>query len=169
MSDLYAGVETAEEIVRLLDGRSIACAESFTAGRLATVLACVPGAAGFLHGSMVAYAESVKREVLGVTADSVLSHECAREMALGAASLLSADVTVSTTGLAGDDPVDGIQPGTVFIGMCIDGAVTTTCYVLDGEPTEVCDRATLHALDDLCDALSRSSETGNGKRTRGAR
>jgi PncC family amidohydrolase len=156
MSDVEAGVGPAEEIARLLDGRSIACAESFTAGRLATVLACVPGAAGFFHGSMVAYAEAVKREVLGVTAESVLSHECAREMALGAASLLSADVTVSTTGLAGDEPLDGVAPGTVFIGMSIEGAVTTTCYRLTGEPTEICDQATLHALDDLRDALRKS-------------
>ena len=43
----------------------------------------------------------MKRELLGVTAESVVGEESAKQMAEGAQKLLGADVTVSVTGVAG--------------------------------------------------------------------
>ena len=96
----------ASRVAELLDGRTIATAESCTAGRLAEVLATVERATDFFRGGIVAYQEWVKRDLLGVTASSVLTPEAAAQMAIGAARLMRAEVAVSTTGVAGgDDPV----------------------------------------------------------------
>src|SRR3954464_6252989 len=95
--------EVARRVAELLAGRTIATAESCTAGRVAEVLACVEQATDFLRGGLVAYQDEVKRGLLGVTARSVLTAEAAEQMASGVARLLDADVTVSTTGVAGDE------------------------------------------------------------------
>lgn len=147
-------LETAQRIARLLDGRTLATAESCTAGRVTETLACVAGAADFLRGGLVAYQEPIKRKLLGVVAESVLSLNSARQMACGVCDLLGADVGVATTGVAGDEPEDGVLPGTVFIGVAVNGNASANRYVFSGEPTEVCDLARRQALSDLLDALA---------------
>jgi nicotinamide-nucleotide amidase len=117
--------DLADRVATLLEGRTIATAESCTAGRVAEVLATVDKASEFLRGGVVAYQESVKRRLLGVTAASVLTEAAAEEMAAGVAELLDADVTVSTTGVAGDDELDGSPPGTVYIATSVDGRVSS--------------------------------------------
>jgi nicotinamide-nucleotide amidase len=147
-------IRLATSVADRLDGRRLACAESLTAGRLTTALASVDAAVTFLRGGVVAYQRRIKAELLGVTADSVLSTEAAAQMACGVADLLDAQVAVSTTGLAGGDPEDGVEVGTVFIGTFVSGAVSTSRHRFDGEPEKVCDAAARQALEDLAAALS---------------
>jgi nicotinamide-nucleotide amidase len=147
--------DLAERVAALLAGRSIATAESCTAGRIAEVLATVDKASEFLRGGVVAYQESLKRQLLGVTATSVLTEQAAEQMAAGVAGLLDADVTVSTTGVAGDHELDGSPPGTVFIATSVDGMVASRVYRFDGTPEAVCDQARRQALLDLVDALTQ--------------
>src|SRR6187397_2873971 len=106
----------AAAISELLGDRRLACAESMTAGRLATTFAAVDDAVSFFRGGLVAYQSGIKTALLGVTAASVLTLEAAEQMAQGVARLLAAEVAVSTTGLAGGAPVDDVEVGTVFIG-----------------------------------------------------
>jgi nicotinamide-nucleotide amidase len=119
--------EELEEVVgRLLraTGGTIACAESLTGGALSARLARVPGASDYLRGGVVAYGVDAKREILGVSAETLagsgpVSRECAAEMASGVRKLFGADVALATTGAAGPEPHDGASPGTVWVG--IDG------------------------------------------------
>jgi nicotinamide-nucleotide amidase len=143
----------ATRVVDLLNGRAIATAESCTAGRIAEVLACVDNADDFLRGGLAAYQEAVKRDLLHVTADSVLTNEAAEQMALGVARLLDADAAVSTTGVAGDQEQDGTPPGTVYIGTSVDGTVASRVHQFAGSPQEVCDQARRQALLDMIEAL----------------
>src|SRR3954451_16909090 len=113
----------AEEIATLLDGRTVATAESVTAGRVAERLACAEGAVEFLRGGLVAYQEDTKRAMLEVRAPAVVSARAAAEMADGAVKLFGVDVAVSTTGLAGSAPQDGVPGGTVFVGTSVNGEV----------------------------------------------
>lgn len=149
--------DVARRVVAGLHGRTIATAESCTAGRVAEVLACVEKADEFLRGGLVAYQEPIKRDLLGVAARSVLSIEAAEQMAAGAAALFGADVVVSTTGVAGDEEEDGSPPGTVYIGTSVDGVVSSRVHRFGGSPEEVCDQARRQALVDLEAALAATS------------
>jgi nicotinamide-nucleotide amidase len=149
--------DVARRVVELLGDRSIATAESCTAGRVSEVLACVEKATEFLRGGLVAYQDEIKRELLGVTAESVLTEQAAREMAEGARRLFGADVTVSTTGVAGDEEEEGTPPGTVYIATSVDGRTDVAVHCFDGSPEEVCDQARRQALLDLVRALTPPS------------
>lgn len=117
--------EELEEVVgRLLRaaGKTIACAESLTAGGLSARLARVPGASDYLLGSAVVYRAAAKRDLLGVSERTiedvgVVSREGAAEMAAGARRLFGADVAVSLTGAAGPEEHDGAPPGTLWLGL----------------------------------------------------
>lgn len=150
--------DVARTVATMLGERTIATAESCTAGRVAEVMACVEKATEFLRGGLVAYQEEIKRALLGVTAESVLTHAAAEQMASGVAELLGADVTVSTTGVAGDEEEEGTPPGTVYIATYVDGTVSSREHRFEGTPEEVCDQARRQALLDLVDALSNVSD-----------
>jgi nicotinamide-nucleotide amidase len=144
---------TAELVALALNGRAIASAESCTAGRICEALATVTGASDWFRGGVVAYQEPVKRALLDVEAASVLSEQAAAEMATGVAELLEADVSVATTGVAGDEPVDGVVPGTVFIATCVGGSLRVATHHFGGDPVEVCEAASDCALTSLLDHL----------------
>ena len=69
----------AAAVVAWLGARTVACAESCTAGRLSQAFAAVGGAEDWFRGGLVAYQVPVKRSLLGVTAASVLNEEAAKE------------------------------------------------------------------------------------------
>jgi nicotinamide-nucleotide amidase len=94
-------------------------AESITGGLVASRLVSVPGTSEVLKGGVVAYMTDVKRSVLGVTAEKVVSEECARQMAAGARRVIGADVGLGVTGVAGPDEQEGQPPGTVFFGLAV--------------------------------------------------
>jgi len=113
-----------ETVIRLLGeaGRTIATAESLTGGGVSARLTSVPGASATVRGSIVAYTEAVKRDVLGVSAGTlagpgVVSEACAREMAAGARRVLGADVALALTGVAGPEPHGGHEPGLIWIAL----------------------------------------------------
>jgi PncC family amidohydrolase len=145
--------ELAAALVERLDGRQLGCAESLTAGRLATAFASVDGAVDFFRGGLVAYQPEIKASLLEVSTSNVLTLDAAEEMCRGVARLLDVAVAVSTTGLAGGEPEDGVDVGTVFVGTLVDGVVRSARHHFPGDPAEVCAAATHQALRDLFDAL----------------
>src|SRR5436190_4331985 len=93
LGDLVFGVdeETMEHAVlaRLrARGWTLGVAESVTAGLIGARIANVPGASETFRGTIGAYATDVKRSVLGVNAEHVVSEESARQMAEGARRVL---------------------------------------------------------------------------------
>ena len=103
-------------------GWTLGVAESLTGGLVGARLADVPGASDTFRGSVASYATEVKRSVLGVTAEHVVSRDCAAQMATGAQRVLGADVGISATGVAGPTPQDGQPVGTVWFGLAVPGA-----------------------------------------------
>lgn len=152
----YDEQETIEVVVgRLLaaKGKTIAVAESCTGGKLAQVIASVPGASAYFKGGMVAYATQSKTDVLGVPADiirdhSVVSAAVAEAMAQKAREAFGVDYALSTTGNAGPDKGDSqAEVGTVFIGFATPEGVYSEEFKL-GQPREkVIDRAVNKALE----------------------
>ena len=110
----YSALDLAARVLALLQerGETVATAESLTGGRLAAALTGVPGASKSYVGGVVAYATSVKQDLLGVPAAlveryGVISAECALAMARGAAGVTGAAWGIGTTGVAGPDGQDG--------------------------------------------------------------
>ena len=138
----------SDEIGRMAQDRSvrIAAAESLTSGAIASALGRGEEASEWFAGGVVAYAESVKRDVLGVTATSVLTAQCARELATGVARLLDADVAVAVTGVGGPDPEEGLPAGTVYAAVCVGDEVTDATWRFEGDPAAVVEQTVMAAL-----------------------
>ena len=116
--------ETMESVVSDLlraRGWTLGLAESLTGGLVGSRISDAPGSSEIFRGSIVSYATEVKRSVLGVTAEQVVSAECAVQMAEGARRVLGADVGLAVTGVAGPTEQEGQPVGTVYFGLAMPG------------------------------------------------
>ncbi|MDQ3944443.1 MAG: competence/damage-inducible protein A, partial [Actinomycetota bacterium] len=126
LGDLVFGVddETMEAVVLALlrkRGWTLAVAESVTGGLVGARLVDTLGASDTFRGGVVTYATDIKRSLLGVTAERVVSGECAMQMAEGVRRLMGADVGLGVTGVAGPTEQDGQPVGTVWFGVALPG------------------------------------------------
>ncbi len=133
-------------------GMRIAVAESCTGGMLGMRLTAIPGSSDVVLGGVIAYANAVKVGQLGVQEETLRAHgavseETAREMALGAAAALGADVAVSITGVAGPGGGTPEKPvGTFCVAVAVRGRVSSLRTSSVGDRHEVRQRATQAAL-----------------------
>ena len=149
------GDEDLEQVVgRLLRaaGKMVACAESLTGGGLAQRLTRSPGASEYFLGSAVCYSAESKRDVLGVSKETlegpgVVSEECAREMAAGARRVFSAEVGVALTGVAGPEPHGGQPPGQVWVALDAADVKEVRGFRAPGDRDQVVRWAEQSALD----------------------
>lgn len=104
-------------------GVTVSTAESCTGGEIAHLLTSVPGSSDYFKGSVVAYANEVKINVLGVSPEDInregaVSEPVVLQMAEGVKKLTGTDYAVSTSGIAGPDGGTEEKPvGTVWIGV----------------------------------------------------
>jgi len=145
--------QTMESVVLdLLVGQNLtlATAESLTGGMVGSRLTDVPGSSRAFLGSVVAYDTAVKREVLGVPDEApAVSEEAVRAMAVGVCARLSADVSIAVTGVAGPDPQDGVEPGTVWMATCLDGEVEAVLVRWPFDRTRIRQFTVITVLDAL--------------------
>ncbi|MGM8214540.1 competence/damage-inducible protein A [Bacillaceae bacterium W0354] len=101
---------------------TLSSCESITGGLFASTIIQHDGASNVFNGSIVSYSNKVKEHVVGVP-KSVLANEgavselTAKIMAENIREKFNSDVSISFTGVAGKDPVEGYSQGTVFIGL----------------------------------------------------
>jgi nicotinamide-nucleotide amidase len=152
-----SAAETAARAHRALLGReqTVGCAESLTGGELAALLSATPGASGTFAGGVVTYATELKRRLLGVTAEQVVSDECALQMATAARDLLGVDWALATTGVAGPELQEDQPAGTVFIGLAGQSSARFVRLALVGDRRAVRAGASAAALDLLLSEISR--------------
>lgn len=109
-------------------GLTVAVAESCTGGLLGAALTAIPGASEYFVGGVVAYADAVKRDALGVgqailDAEGAVSGAVARAMAEGARHQLGTDIGLSITGVAGPAGGGDSKPaGLTWVGCAGPGA-----------------------------------------------
>lgn len=106
---------------------TISAAESMTAGLFQAELAAVSGMGQALVGGMITYTEAIKIHQLGVNEEtiseySVVSSQCAEEMAMRVREKFDTNIGVGITGAAGPDGHGGQPAGTVWIGIAFDDA-----------------------------------------------
>lgn len=161
-ADEFAAI--ADDIAQRVQaaGLRVAAAESLTSGAIANALGAGPDASEWFQGGVVAYAESVKRDVLGVKAESVISTQCARELATGVARLLGAEVAVAVTGVGGPEPEGDEPAGSVYAAVLVGGDIRDAHFQFDdGDPSVVVHRTVRAALELLRDALAANSHHGD--------
>lgn len=124
-------VTFGEAVCELLRSRSLTLgtAESCTGGLVAELLTERAGASDVFRGAVVAYANSVKENVLGVDArliaeNGAVSAQVARAMAEGARRVLGADLAVAITGVAGPGGGTDTKPVGLVHYAVATGAVT---------------------------------------------
>jgi len=105
---------------------TIGFAESCTGGLTSSRLTDLPGSSQIFKGSVVAYANELKINLLGVKENTLnkfgaVSTECALEMAVGAQKNLGVDLAISFTGIAGPTGGTTEKPvGAVCIGWAFN-------------------------------------------------
>lgn len=114
--------------------QTIATAESCTGGRLAAALNAQSGSSAYYMGSVVAYGNRIKEQVLGVAHDTLVeygavSEQTVREMAEGVRALMNTDYAIATSGIAG--PTGGTKDkpvGTVWIAWATPTGTEARCF-----------------------------------------
>lgn len=166
-------VSTGQELgegdlgVRVLEalrtvGETVACAESLTGGELAALLSGAPGASTVFVGGVVSYATVVKRDVLHVTSERVISAECAEQMATGVRALLGADWALATTGVAGPDTQEDQPPGTVYVGLAGPTGIRSRLLHLGGDRARIRAGTCRDAVRLLLEQLEAPEERADG-------
>lgn len=113
----------SRKIFKLLynSGKTLATAESCTAGGIANAIVQTPGASNYFKGGIVSYTNEVKVQLLGVEGkvleeQTAVCEEVARQMVVGACRALKSDYAISATGLAGPGGgSDAIPVGTIWL------------------------------------------------------
>jgi nicotinamide-nucleotide amidase len=133
MGGYVYGVDTEnlqQAVIALLQEqkKKIATAESCTAGLLSKKLTEVSGSSAVFDMGIVAYANAVKTNALGVPAEVIAEHgavspQTAAGMALGVREISGADIGVSVTGVAGPAASEEKPVGLVYIALCDGTAV----------------------------------------------
>ena len=147
------GARVDDQVAELLAGRTIATAESCTAGLVAARLTDLAGSSAYVAGGVVAYANEAKSGLLDVDPALIETHGAVSEpvaeaMADGALRRFGADTAVSITGIAGPGGGTEAKPvGTVcFSVMLADGPTVTRTLLLPGNRFDIRERSTTVAM-----------------------
>ena len=156
------GDATLQEVVvrgLIEQKKTIGVAESCTGGMVGAKLVDVPGASQVFLGGVVAYANSAKRDLLGVDAvlleeHGAVSEPVARAMAEGARARFGTDFAIATTGIAGPDGGTPERPaGLVHIAFTDGGNTHADHFVFPLDRTRHRQLTTQVALDWIRRAL----------------
>ena len=107
----------------LNNNQTVSTAESCTGGKVASMITSVPGSSAWYKGSVVAYDNNIKTQVLGVNPEIIetfgaVSEETAIQMANNIRRIFGTDYSVSLTGIAGPTGGNESKPvGTVWIAI----------------------------------------------------
>ncbi len=140
------------DVIKALQGRTLATAESCTGGGIGAALTSVAGSSTVYKGGVISYTNEVKAQLLNVDEqllkrEGAVSAPVAEAMAAGVRNVLSADIGVSVTGLAGPGGDDfGNSVGTVFVGYCDENSLFSKKFTFDGDRETVRLQAVEEAL-----------------------
>lgn len=140
---------------------TVATAESCTGGYIAHLITSVAGSSAYFKGSVVAYANEVKVNVLGVNPEDIaesgaVSEPVVRQMAEGVRRALGTDYAVSTSGIAGPEGGSPEKPvGTVWIGVATPQQTIARKFVFSFTRERNIAKATVKALEMLMEEVAK--------------
>ena len=143
------------------NGQKLATAESCTGGWVAQCLTAIAGSSNWFERGFVTYSNEAKQEMLGIDAQTLLTHGAVSEttagaMASGALRHSRADWALSITGIAGPSGGSADKPvGMVCFGWAGPDSLTEVeTRIFSGNREAVRSQSVAHALGGL---LKRAS------------
>ena len=138
-----------------VENNFLATAESCTGGLLASTLTDTPGSSEWFAGSVVAYSNQVKQNLLHVPATTLEQHGAVSEpvvlaMAQGVLQTIGADISVAISGIAG--PTGGIPDkpvGTVWMAWAWPGGTRARKYNFQGSREQIKEQSVMAAINGL--------------------
>ncbi len=118
-------ISLEQDVGKLLrqKGLTLGVVESATGGLISHLLTNVPGSSDYYHGSITAYSNEIKVEVVGVEEGTInrygaVSSQVVEEMARGGRKILAVDICLADTGIAGPSGAAPGKPvGLFYIGL----------------------------------------------------
>lgn len=149
--------DLAAHVGRALQAKNwfLSTAESCTGGGVSQAITEIAGSSEWFDCGFVTYSNASKTELLDIPEAEIaqygtVSEEIAAAMAEGALANSNADVTVSTTGIAGPGgAVPGKPVGTVCFGWSVGHHTHTERLVFSGDRRAVREQTVIHALQGL--------------------
>lgn len=134
-------------------GWQISIAESCTGGLVSGKITETPGCSDWFAGSIVAYSNALKKQLLSVSSElldehGAVSSPVARAMVSGVTGCIATQVGVSITGIAGPTGGSDEKPvGTVFIGIAVNDEIHDHRFLFSGSRKEIQEKSAQTALD----------------------
>jgi nicotinamide-nucleotide amidase len=147
--------DTLEKVVgNILKERNetMATAESCTGGHLAAKITKMPGASQFYKGSIIAYANETKKQLLNVSADTLEKHGAVSEetvvaMVENLLRVMQVEGGIATSGIAGPDGGSEEKPvGLVWIAAAYKEKTLTKKFLLGSNRERTIEVASQHGL-----------------------
>ncbi len=143
---------------------TLAVAESLTGGELMNFITDVPGASEYFKGGEIVYSNEAKIK-LGVKKETienfgVVSHECAKELSESVRERFGTDIGISTTGVAGPEPLEGKSPGLFYIGVSFEDETESYEFRFNIGRKNVKILASFLAMKILKDKLKNTTDSG---------
>ncbi|MCX6222769.1 MAG: competence/damage-inducible protein A [Bacteroidia bacterium] len=132
----YDDESPAESIGKILTekGWTVSTAESCTGGAIARLFTENPGSSNYFKGSVVAYSNEIKKDILGVKEEllrhhGAVSREVVESMALNGCRVMKTDFSIATSGIAGPGGGTEEKPvGTVWIAVAHKDRVVSQLF-----------------------------------------
>ena len=155
------------QVAELLKSRgfTISVAEACTAGMIATRLTSVAGSSSYFVGGVLAYANEVKEQILGVPKemmirDGSVAEATALAMARGVKKLLGTDLAVAATGVMGPGGATAAKPVGLFFLAVAGPGDSEMCrrYLFRGDRSQNRQEASEEALKLVREVVLASPE-----------
>lgn len=148
-------------LIELLKSKNLylATAESLTGGLVAAGICNITGASQAFKGGIITYTKKAKCELLGLNQNDidtygVYSEETAIAMAKGVKAELGVEAAIATTGVAGPNCDESVDPGTVYFSFIIGDKVFSECKFFSGDRNSIRALAASYAIDKMTEILS---------------
>ena len=150
--------EPIEQVIGKLlisNNSTLSIAESCTGGNIAQMITSIPGSSGYFKGSLVAYSNEIKINILGVNSSQIVkygavSKEVVEEMAEGSLRLFKTDYAIATSGISGPEGGTPEKPvGTTWIAVASSKKTISSMFLFGDHRGRNIERASLAAINML--------------------
>jgi len=143
--------------------KTVSTAESCTGGYIAHLITSIPGSSVYFKGSVVSYDNSVKKNVLNVTEETLttvgaVSEDTVKQMIAGVLNVMRTDYAVAVSGIMGPDGGTEEKPvGTVWVAVGNNKSTVTRKFHFRFDREKNIQITAMNALYLLCTFIRENS------------